>query len=257
MSHSWFTACLFALAIACLPCTASADHGPAQNGDEHAAAQPEAAEGEHGGHDAHGADGPGEINWMYGFLGEREGEEPSLLWRPVGMPSPVGAMFLNTGILFFVLYRMAKKPVAEGLKKRKQSILQGFAEAGQMRDVAAQRLAEYERKLGAIDDEIERVRVQMREGAALERKRVLQEAKERCERMERDARLLIEQELKAAREELIRETAKGALKSAEGLITAQLTGDDKQRLLQDYLATLGKNVSSGGKIGVNARGGQA
>jgi F-type H+-transporting ATPase subunit b len=229
-------------------------HGVAH--DEHGADQEHGAT--HGGHDAHGEHALGEINWMSGILGEsKEASEPSLLWRPVGMPPPVGAQLINSGILFFILFRVARKPVAEGLKKRKQTILQGFAEAGQMKEAAAARLAEYEQKLAAIDDEINRVRVQMQQGAEQERARVLQEAKERCERMERDAKLLIEQELKAAREQLIAETSKRALDSAQKLVAAQVTAGDKDRLLQEYLATLSKSVGGGGVIKVNARGGLA
>jgi F0F1-type ATP synthase membrane subunit b/b' len=230
-----------------------AGHDHAGHGDAHGDAHGAAAHG--AGHDDHG---PGEVNWMGGLLGEsKDVSEPSLLWRPVGTPPPVGAQLINTAILFFILFRVARKPVAEGLKKRKQTILQGFAEAGQMKEAAAARLAEYEKKLAAIDDEISRVRVQMQQGAEQERARVLQEAKERCERMERDAKLLIEQELKAAREQLIVETAKRALESAQKLITTQLTSGDKDRLLQEYLGTLGKSVGGGGVINVNARGGQA
>jgi F0F1-type ATP synthase membrane subunit b/b' len=220
--------------------TGHAAHGDAAHGD--------AAHG-HDSHDPTFAD----INWMYGLLGERPDVEPSLMYRPVGMPAPVGAMLINSGILFFVLFRMGRGPVKEALKKRKQTILQGFEEAGQMKATAGARLAEYEAKLAKIDEEIARVRTQMREAAELERKRVLQEANERCERMARDAQLLIEQELKAAREELLRETAKKALKSAEALINAQLNAGDKERLLQDYLTTLSKNASQG----MSAKGGQA
>lgn len=239
-----------------LPAEAAAQY-PGVNEDEpeHGAAHDAHDEGHGAGHDEHAL---GEINWMSGILGEsKEAEEPSLLWRPVGMPPPVGAQLINSGILFFILFRAARKPVAEGLKKRKQTILQGFAEAGQMKDAAAARLAEYEQKLAAIDDEINRVRVQMQQGAEQERARVLQEAKERCERMERDAKLLIDQELKAAREQLIADTSKRALDSAQKLIASQLTGTDKDRLLQEYLGTLSKSVGGGGVINVNARGGQA
>jgi F-type H+-transporting ATPase subunit b len=252
---------VLAMGLVCLGTSAWAtppgkDHA-AGHADAHGAASHGASEHGASDHGGHGDHGPGEVNWMHGLLGERAGEEPSLLWRPVGTPPPVGAQLINTAILFFILFRVARKPLTEGLKKRKQTILQGFAEAGQMKEAAAARLAEYERKLAAIDDEISRVRVQMQQGAEQERARVLQEAKERCERMERDAKLLIEQELKAAREQLIVETAKRALESAQKLITTQVSSGDKERLLQEYLATLGKSVGGGGVINVNARGGQA
>jgi F0F1-type ATP synthase membrane subunit b/b' len=118
-------------------------------------------------------------------------------------------------------------------------------------------LADYEQKLNSIDQEIERVRVQMREAAEIERKRVLQEAKERRERMERDARILVEQELKAAREQLIQETARVSLESAQKLIVAQLTAGDKERLLQEYLTSVVGKVGPGSNGAARAQGGTA
>ena len=77
-----------------------------------AAAAPAWAEGDgdaHGAHlgdthaqgaDVHGAHGDAhaptfdDVNWFYGFLGEKEGVEPDLLWRPTGMPVPLSKYVL-------------------------------------------------------------------------------------------------------------------------------------------------------------------
>jgi len=99
-----------------------------------------------------------DFNWYYGFLGEKAGVEPSFLYRPKGMPVPFGAMLLNSLILYYLLIRFAKKPIADALKARKVSILRGMEEAGKMKSEAEARLADYEQKLATIDEEIERVR---------------------------------------------------------------------------------------------------
>jgi F-type H+-transporting ATPase subunit b len=214
--------------------------------DEHEAHE-QAAEGahEHAAHDGHGDDhGAGEINWMYGFFGERKDVEPSLLWRPEGMPVPFGAMLINSGILFFVLYRFGKQPVVDGLKKRRLGIMQGIEEAARMREEAKRQLAEHQEKLGKISQEIDRVREQMKEAAETERQRVLAEARERRERMERDAKILVEQELKAAREQLMQATATKAIRSAEDLIRSALTSADRQQIADSYLETLTKDLVS-------------
>ncbi|HEX3597203.1 MAG TPA: hypothetical protein VHU80_18975, partial [Polyangiaceae bacterium] len=93
-------------------------------------------------------------------------------------------------------------------------------------------------KLKHIDSEVQRIRTEMRQAAESERRRVLQEAKERRERMERDAHLLVEQESKAARESLSRETVQAALRSAEELITNSLSGADREKLSNEYFETL-------------------
>jgi len=179
-----------------------------------------------------------EYNWFYGFLGEKDGVEPSFLFRPKGMPVPFGAMLLNSAILYYLLIRFAKKPISEALKSRKASILRGMEEAGKMKSDAEARLAEYEQKLATVDQEIERVREEMRSAGQAERKRILAEAKDKRARMERDAQTLIEQELKAAREMLLAETARGAVRSAEAALMAKLGAADQARLAEEYLTGL-------------------
>ncbi|MEB2312874.1 MAG: ATP synthase F0 subunit B [Sorangiineae bacterium] len=205
----------------------------AEGGGEHAAS------GEH--HEG--------INWYYGMLAESaDVTEPNLLFRPKGMAAPVGAMLLNSGILIFGVIYLARKPLADALRKRRQSIMHGIEDAARMKDEAAARLAEFEKKLQHLDDDIERVKREMREAGETERARILADAKERRARMERDARALIEQELKAARELLLAETVRGAVKTAEELLTKQIVAADQQRLADEYLASL-KTVQLGGPGG--------
>ncbi len=67
------------------------------------------------------------------FWAERDDVEPSILWRPKGTPVPFGAMLLNSAVLYWLLIRFAKKPIADALKARKVSILRGMEEAGKMK----------------------------------------------------------------------------------------------------------------------------
>ncbi|HYQ27962.1 MAG TPA: ATP synthase F0 subunit B [Polyangiaceae bacterium] len=177
-----------------------------------------------------------EYNFFYGFLGERDDVEPNVLWRPTGTPVPFGAMLLNSAVLYWLLVRFAKKPLAAALKSRKTNILRGMEEAGQMKKEAEARLADYEQKLATVDQEIERVREDMRSAGQSERKRILAEAKEKRARMERDAQTLISQELKSAREGLLADMSRAALRSAESTLRARITAADQARLAEDYLA---------------------
>jgi F-type H+-transporting ATPase subunit b len=188
---------------------------------------------EHGQHEEEEHESP--FNWAYGFLGEKDGEEPSLAYRPKGMAPPFLANIFNAALLFTLIGVLGKKPIQEGLKKRKERIVHGMQEAGKMKDDAAVRLAEYEEKLKHLDDEIERIKREMRDAAEIERRHILTEAKERRDRMERDAKLLVEQELKAARESLVKETVAAAMRSAEQLVAKELAQADHDRLAKDYL----------------------
>lgn len=228
-------ATLSALLLLATPVLAEAEgHAPAAeaaeaegHGAEHAA---------HGGHDH--APSFDDINWAYGFLGEKDGVPPSLLWRPKGMPVPFGALALNAGILYWLLIKFGKKPVSDALKARKLGIMKGMEEAGRMKAEAEASLAKYKKQLDEIDSEVERIRREMKEAGEAESARILSEAKERRERMERDAHTLVEQELKAARQTLMRETVRAAVKSAEATLVAKIGDGDRQRLGDEFLASV-------------------
>ena len=254
LRHLFLGVALAASAAFALPAHAdepSAGHDHDHAGHDHAAAPEhaqvaasgtgveteghEAAEGHEGAEGHHHVPKFEDYNFWYGFLGENDDVEPSFLWRPKGTPVPFGAMLLNSAILYWLLVRFAKKPIAAALKTRKANILKGMEEAGQMKKDAEARLADYEQKLATVDQEIERVREDMRASGQSERKRILAEAKEKRTRMERDAQTLIGQELKAAREGLVAEMSRSALRSAEAALRTKITAADQARLAEDYL----------------------
>jgi F0F1-type ATP synthase membrane subunit b/b' len=58
--------------------------------------------------------------------------------------------------------------------------------------------------------------------------------------MERDARTLVEQELKAVRDRLHRETVESAVRSAAETLSAKLSAADQERLAEEYVAGLAR-----------------
>ncbi len=218
------------------------DHGHSE-AVEHAEAAAEHAAAPHGEGEAHGgghAPTFDDVNWYYGILGERDGVEPDLLYRPTGMPVPFAALLFNTLILFYLLYRMFGKGISDGLKSRKQTLLRGMEEAAKMRREAEEQLKSYELKLERIEDEVERVKMEMIQTGEAERKRVLAEARERRTRMERDAHQLVAQELKAVRDRLLRETVESAVRSATETLRTKLNPADQQRLAEEYVSGLAR-----------------
>lgn len=206
--------------------------------DGHAAGG-HAEAGEHGS-DEHGGH---EINWIYGVLGEgAEGEAPSLLFRSPGMPVPLLAYLINSAILFTLLFKFGKGPIMDGLAKRREDIMRGMEEAAAMRKEAMAQLEVHEAKLAKIDAEITRLRAEMKEAAEAERAHILVEAKKRRERMERDAKQMIAQELKNAKEQLLEETVRAAMQRAETLLTQSASDADHERLCEEYLGSLAQKL---------------
>jgi F0F1-type ATP synthase membrane subunit b/b' len=210
------------------------------------------AEGGHGGHGDHI-----EINWIYGLLGEKPGVEPSLLWRTPGMPIPYLALLINSAALAYLLVRLGKRPVVDGLRHRRERLLKGMDDAARMKREAEESLAVYRTKLERIDTEIARVREETQRANEAERKRILAEADQRRQRLESEARLLIEQELKVLQEQLRRETAAAALRSARELLKAQATADDHKRMAEAFLQDLRLRAAGSGPGAGPRNGGRA
>lgn len=246
----WVCAAASLLAIGVFALSAHAagddhDHGHgSHDGHGHAAAGEHgqaAADGDHGG--SHG------INWFYGLLGEKPDlDHPTFAWRTKGMPPPLAANLFNAGLLFFLLYRFGKKPIAEALVARRERIMRGMDEAGKMKAQAAEQLASYQSKLDKIDADVARIKRQTQDAAKAEREQILTDAKARRERMERETTLLIEQELKAAQQEIHQQTVRSAMSRARELLAAHVTGADHDRLSEEYLGQLAERpvVTSGG-----------
>lgn len=195
------------------------------------------AHGEHAEGDEHG--GHHEVNWVYGVFGESADiEEPTLLLRKPGMPVPLLAYLVNSAILFTILFKFGKQPIMDGLAKRREEIMRGMDEAAAMRKEAMAQLEVHEAKLQKVDAEISRIRTEMREAAEAERAHVLAEAKKRRERMERDAKHMIALELKNAKEELLEETVRAAVRRAEAILTQSTSDADHERLCEEYLGSL-------------------
>jgi F-type H+-transporting ATPase subunit b len=226
----WAAAGLLALSAAGAAAAEQAEgHAAAQHGSEHGAVgHAEAGHGEH--HQ--------EFNWYHGLLGEKAGEEPSLLWRTPGTPAPFVAQLFNTLLLLALFVRFGAQPLARGLADRRQKILRGIEDSAAMQKEATEQLRVYRSKLENLDAEIERVRREMRESAEAERRRVLEEAGARRTRLEQEARVLIERELEALREQLTRETAIAAIDSARELLKRSVSTDDHRRLCDEYLQAL-------------------
>lgn len=191
-------------------------------------------EADHGHHVPHFSD----INWFTGLLGEKEGVEPSLLWRPVGTPVPLGALFINTAILFFLLGRFGGPAISSGLKARKEQISGEIDRASAMKSEAEGQLAHYEGKLTAMAAEMDRIKRDLVEQAHIERKRVLAEASERAEALRNEAAKVVEQQLSHARQEAIERAVLVAVTQARAELAKNLQAGDQSRLAQDLFTSV-------------------
>jgi F-type H+-transporting ATPase subunit b len=222
-------------------------------------------------------DAPHHVNWWHGMLmvnnerAEQGGVLNTLLFRyhneenpcdAKNEPPPFLASLLNFGLLAFVMYRFGRKPVAEGLAKRKQSIMQEIDNASRLKNEAAIRLREYEEKFERIEETLAELKAELALQAEVEKRHLLAEAEERRLRMKRDAEFRIEQELKAAKAALLQSAVQEAVVAAEELLKKSASAQDQDRMTQEYLSAIPLALSKGGpgaapSASAGAAGGQS
>ena len=135
------------------------------------------------------------------------------------------------GILIFLL----RKPIAQGLKSRRQGIKDELDNLEGQKQEAEKQLAEYKKKLGLLDQEVEKIVAEyMREGEAVKAK-IIEEAQVAAEKLQEQAKKNIEHEFHKAKQQLKAEMAGEAVAMAEKLIKKHIKHKDQKRLIDEYL----------------------
>ncbi len=151
-----------------------------------------------------------------------------LLWRT-----------LNFSILAIVLVKLLSKPIANGLKGRRQSIREEFEDLEDRKAEADKTYQEYEEKLSSIDQEIDEIVQNAIAQGEAEKERIIEDGKRAAQDMKRQAEMAIQHELAEAKLKLREEVANQAVVMAEELIRKNLQETDQVKLIEDYLAKVG------------------
>jgi F-type H+-transporting ATPase subunit b len=161
------------------------------------------------------------------------GEEHTPLWKEYMWK------ILNFLLLFIVLYKFAKKPFADFLRKRSETIAKTLQEAKAAREAAEKALREVEGRLKSKDAEIEAIIAAAKRSGELERNAIIEESVRLKEKIVEQAKTNIEFELKQAKEIIKAEAVELAMELAEKKLREKLTKDEQEKLLDDSLVKIG------------------
>lgn len=142
---------------------------------------------------------------------------------------------INFVLLLIVLYKLALPKVKGFFVARSQAIIESLQHAEQARKAAEAKAKEYEDKLKALSIEVEQLRKQVESEAAKEKEKIIAEAHKEVEAITNQARLIAEQEIKRAKQELRREAGRLSLERAEAFIREKITDSDRDRFIKDYI----------------------
>ena len=154
------------------------------------------------------------------------------------------AQIVNFGILFFLLWSLAYKPVLKMLDSRKQKIQESLEYAEKVKRDAADQQKEFERKLEEARREAQAASAAAQQAGEKEREAILAQAREDARKLVEQAKGQIEYERKQMMSDLREEVVQLSLLAAQKVIAQSLDDRAHRQLINDFLAQsdkLGKN----------------
>jgi F-type H+-transporting ATPase subunit b len=145
-------------------------------------------------------------------------------------------------LLFFLLSKLAWKPILASLKERESSIQTALETAEKARAEMAKLTADNDKLLREAREERDRILREAREAANRLKDDIQAEAKKSAEKIIDDARAAINIEKQAAMKEVKVQVAMFSLQVAEKLMKKNLAGDKEQKdLVEGYIKELKLN----------------
>lgn len=146
--------------------------------------------------------------------------------------------WVNFVMVFGAGAYFARKPLAAAFAGQRRAIQGAIAEARQAREQSQARLAEGERRLARLGDEIEALRREALESGAAEQQRLQEATQREAGRILATARAEIESAGRAARLELRAYSARLAVTLAEKRLQQQLTPERQVALFEAAVGQL-------------------
>ena len=142
---------------------------------------------------------------------------------------------LNFAILAGVLFFLLRKPLSQVLDSRIKGIQAQLKDLESKKAEAEKILSEYDAKIAKLSQESEKIVAEyIRHGNEV-KARILKEAEVSAYKLEEQARRNIENEFEVAKQRLQQDVFAKAMTKAEEIIKKNITADDQNRLVDEYL----------------------
>jgi F-type H+-transporting ATPase subunit b len=145
------------------------------------------------------------------------------------------ARLVNFGILAGALVYLLRSPLATYLSEKSATVRKELVDAQALRASAVAQLAEIEAQLKALPSEIDALKARGAQEIAAEEARIARAAETERERLLEQTRREIDLQLRIARRQLIADAAELAVGVASDRISRNITDQDQQRLINQYL----------------------
>ena len=146
---------------------------------------------------------------------------------------------VNFGIIAFVVVYFMRKPAADFFKNRTAEIAKSLEESKAARERAAAALAEMERKMKDLEAETGRMIDDAKARGEKDKVALVEEGRKVAAEVQAQVKAGIEIEVQKARTGLAAEAALLAVELAEGNIKKNISKQDHERILKDYITKVG------------------
>ena len=141
----------------------------------------------------------------------------------------------NFVVLVGFLYWFLAKKIKEFFFERRQSIKATIDEKVAEKEETEKKFREYSAKLDKATEEISNIFELIKSQGTVEKEKIIEDAKKAAEKMKEDAQTRMEQEFKAAKNQLRAEAAKLSVEMAEEILKKNITQEHHEYMVKDYL----------------------
>ncbi len=145
------------------------------------------------------------------------------------------ARTLNFVILAAAVVLLLRKPLKNFFGSRSKQIESEFSELKSRKDRVKSEFEELSKKLRQIEGEREQIVAGFVKEGELEKQKIIESARAMSKRIEEQAKLTINQEVKKAKEQLQDEIVELATRMAEDIVRSNIGPDDQKRLVNEYV----------------------
>jgi|GEM_PF-3158308 len=197
--------------------------------------------------------GPGQINWFStSYTGGCAGENAKFDSPPLGF-----AIFNFSLLIAGIVWAVRKNRVGASLKQAQDNVREQIEIASRMRDEAEAKMADVQRRADALESDLVEMRTNAKKAAEAEKSRILAEAKQEADRLQKQGTRAVEQEFKKAQASLATDTLSLACSMAQGMLVSEVNATDHSRLQDQFIEKLlstkgpivGGSTTSGGTTG--------
>ena len=142
---------------------------------------------------------------------------------------------MNFAVLAVALVFVLRKPLSQALGSRIKGIKDQLEDLEARKAEAEKQLADYNEKLAMIEKEADKIVEDYIKQGKEAKARILKEAESAAEKLKTQARRNIDHEFEQAKLKLQEEIFETSLVKAEKIIKSKISGEDQDRIVDEYL----------------------